>query len=609
MPQPIFSNNPADWTAVEGLAISETLAPAGIKGVALNRVGIIGECVRGPADKPVYISSPSRFEEVFGGRDKGSGGSILGQVWKALLNKPFGPLWIVRAAPAAAVKATRNLVAGATAWTRTITFDTKANHGAADTFTIDDGVNDPITFELDKAGDGVVSGNIAIDISGATTAQDVAVLAAAAVNVKVTAELLRLDTVATPIAGAMVLVGSVLGTVGNVTLTESGAATLGTNTAGTDTTIATLTANGPGTWGNDVSYEVQDASDGDADHFNLEVTYLGKARLFEDLDVSAADVDNILTVMGDDDGLIVSLAKVASGRPDNAQPYSALASGTDGSIADSDFTASNRGINLLSAKKGVNVVAVAGRSNSVIKAYLKTKAAAAPDRLFLACPDAESTSAATAQAEAATLTTGGKGRLVYAFNHAKTLDPETATKVWTEPHMWMASILSQLDVDENPGVEAAKKFTAGITELYFPSLERSDYVAMREAGIAAIEEDAGGFVFVSGITTDLVEIADRRGIDFLNISVADRTRHEAKKKSTERNRRALIAPIIDFFTQLVKDERVLEAFLVDGEALNTPTTRGQNIERVLLRGRLISHMNFIVAETEYGTSVEIASAA
>lgn len=51
-----------------------------------------------------------------------------------------------------------------------------------ETFTLDDGVNAPVTFEFDTVPDGVTPGNILVDISVATTALDVANEIVAAIN-------------------------------------------------------------------------------------------------------------------------------------------------------------------------------------------------------------------------------------------------------------------------------------------------------------------------------------------------------------------------------------------------------------------------------------------
>lgn len=64
----------------------------------------------------------------------------------------------------------------------TLTAVSKAEHVDGETFTLDDGRNTATIFEIDEAGDGVVAGNVAVDISGATTNEDCAAIIAAAIN-------------------------------------------------------------------------------------------------------------------------------------------------------------------------------------------------------------------------------------------------------------------------------------------------------------------------------------------------------------------------------------------------------------------------------------------
>lgn len=608
-PQPIYSNNPQDWTAVEGLSISSTTPPAGIVGVSLNTVGVVGQCVRGPIDTPVLCGTESRFEEVFGARDFGAGGAIVSDVWKALLNKPFGGVVVVRAAAAGAAEATLNLVKGTAAAVGAVTCDTASIITSGDTVTLTakdtTGVPHTVVFEFRHSGS-AAAGHVGVDISSATSAANVATALQAAIAAQITSLGLALTAAVDGTTASKVdLTSTSLGTAFNLTLSKVSSSSIAvTTTAGTDQIIATLTANGPGSWGNGLSALVAAASDGVSTHWNLAVTYLGKTKTLQNLNTTTGN-DNTLAVLGDDEGNWYTIAKVNSGQPDLLQPATAFTSGSDGTIADTDYIASGRGVNQLTAYKDVGVVFVAGRSNSTVKSYLKTIAAASVDRFFLACPDSETVSEATAITEAATLTTGGKNRLIYCFNHCSTLDPQTGTQIWTEPHAWLASILSQVDVDIHPGEDSTKAYTAGISKLYNENLARPDYVALRAAGICALEDD-NGFAFVSGVTTDGGEITDYREIDFLNLSVAARSRSMVKKKNTATNRRALIAPIQAFFEELKQQERILEDYQVDDSSLNTPTTRGENIEQVLLRGRLISHMNFLVLQTEYGTSVTIS---
>lgn len=514
MPAPYFTTNDADLTQLEGLYIQERNPPAIVEGVSLNIVGIVGECVRGPVDKAVLITSAGRFQEVFGGRDHtadGTGGTRVGQVHLALANKPFGALYVVRAAAAAAVKA---------------------------------------SFTLESA------------------------------------------------AG------------------------------GAGTAIARVDAANPGTWGNNVGVKVSDATDGDADHWNLTVRYLGNTYLFENLDTSATGNDNTATVVGTDDGTLITITKLADGRPVNnvastdgadadgfvllGQTVAGFTSvaGSDGVIADTDFTGTGKGLELLAAQSGVAVVTVAERMSTAIKDKVELLAASAVDRIFLVGPDTSSVNVAAAVTDAALQRSD---RIVYAYNHPYTRDPDTGAEVITRPESWLASILSQTDVDIHPGEEDTKKYTAGITRLHWSGLQRADYITLKAGGICALESDEG-FAFVSGVTSHIAtsgkkEITRRRMTDYLQLSLAKALKYSVKKKNTVSRRKANAAMIQAFLSDLKKQERIVEDFLVDTEKLNTPSGRAQGVEKILLRVKLIGHILHLALVTEIGTSVTITEQA
>lgn len=66
--------------------------------------------------------------------------------------------------------------------TGSITAVAKAQLVDGEQFVLDDGVNPAVTFEFDVAGDGVTGGTTAVDVSGATDADSVAVIIRAAIN-------------------------------------------------------------------------------------------------------------------------------------------------------------------------------------------------------------------------------------------------------------------------------------------------------------------------------------------------------------------------------------------------------------------------------------------
>lgn len=104
-----FTTNPADIAKLEGMYVVEQDPPGFIQGVDLSGTAIAGKCVRGPVDKWVSITSPARFQEVFGGRDYIDGSTRVGEIWWALQNVRFGALKVRRVAAAAATKGTKTL--------------------------------------------------------------------------------------------------------------------------------------------------------------------------------------------------------------------------------------------------------------------------------------------------------------------------------------------------------------------------------------------------------------------------------------------------------------------------------------------------------------------
>jgi hypothetical protein len=487
--QPTFITNDSEIPLLEGIYIKERNPPAAIQGAFLGHTAIAATAVRGPVGKIVECTSPSRVQEVFGGRDRGTGGAIASNLWQALLNKPFGKVLVARVAAAAAVAAT---------------------HSFSDVVPT-------------------------------------AILKVDAANV--------------------------------------------------------------GAWGNDISAQViVPSTDAVSGRFDLLVTYNGASVQYKNLDLTGSN-DNTLQVVGNDDANWVKLTKLASGTPIAAT--ASLTTGADGSVADSDYTATGGPMDLIAMAKDVNGVGagcafIAEYSSAATKTKMQTLAASINDRLLLVSPNDATIGVSAAATEVAGFTRSD--RLVYCFNHPYTQDPSTASEILTDPKAWMASVLSQIDVDIHPGEEDTKPFLAGITRLYNAALQRGDYKTLKAAGICALEKD-DGYSFVSGVTTSLTpgkdQITRRRMTDFLQISSAQALKAQVKKKNTLSRRKAILGLLDGFLGGLEKAERVVDSYVLDDDILNTDTQRGQGIERVLMRVRLINHILELVLETEIGTQVVI----
>jgi len=489
--QVFFTTNPADFERLEGLYVSERNPPGFIRGRDLSQVGIGGKCVRGPLTVQ-KITSTARFTEIYGERDFGSGGALQGEIWKALLNKPFSTLYVRRVAAADAVAGTENFA----------------------------------------------------DITPT--------------------DIIQVDA----------------SSVGAWSLAANGGPTI----------------------------SVEAASDADANKFNLRVKYLGNETVYENLNTQAGQ-DNLASVIGDDVANLIVVTKLADGRPLNAadQP---LLSGSDGTLVSADYIA---GITDLANAQGpaVCLIAEASVDQTALNNTIVTLAAAASDRIFVTWSGVNSQVPSANIASLATDITTRSDRIVWCYNTPKTIDPETAVKINQGPHVWMAAILANTDVDIHPGSVDASSLLAGVSELDKETLTRADLISLRDAGISTLEKTPEGFAFRSGIVTSLVtgktEITRRRSADFLQLSASDRLKFFVKVKNTIEARAQMGGELVAFSQSLKDQDRIIEDFAVEQESVNTPAQRAKGIEKILWRVRLIGHILHLVLETEIGTGVVIES--
>lgn len=508
-----FSTNPADYQKLEGLYISERNPPGFIRGVDLSVVGMAGKCVRGPT-AATRITSVPRFIEVFGGRDYGSGGVLVGEVWAALLNKQFGTIVVRRVV---------------------------ASDAAAASFNAEEGLD------------------------------------------------------------------------------------------GTGTEVIKIEASSLGAWGNSVYWKVEDATDEDADHFNLVIKYLGEEVTYENLNVKTSSDDNLLVVIGDDIANWVVVTKLADGRPENNADITetefaaardsdgfvplggtytnyTTVDGDDGTLAATDY---DDGLEALAVTPGVSTVLIpeATPDQNATNGTIVTLASTASDRVFLTWSGTVGQTPSQEVTNIAADITTRSDRIIWCYNAPKTKDPETGVKIDQAPHIWMASIFSQYDVDVHPGAIETARQLAGVSELNNEQLTRQDLIDLKAAGISTLEKTESEFLFRSGVTTDLTagktEITRRRMADFLQLSAASRLKNFVRTKNTLEKRAQMNGELVAFSNQLKDQGRIIEDFEVEQEAVNTEAQRAQGIEKILWRVKLIGHILSLVLATEIGTGVVI----
>lgn len=399
--------------------------------------------------------------------------------------------------------------------------------------------------------------------------------------------------------------------------------------------IFTATATSVGTWGNDVALKVSAASDGNSNHWNLTVQLYGKTYPYQNLDTSGTN-DNLTITIGSDDANPVVLTKVGAGRPVNTAPsvdgadtngfvklgtvvagFVSVA-GTDGAIADTDFTGAGKAMEILNNARGIDYCFVAGRSNSAIKTKILALSATANSRLWGMCPDSESVSLSAAVTEAGTLR---DRHIAYCWNHPYVVDPVTGATVVDEPHVLLGSILSQIEPDVHPGVVETSDLTKSVVRLQ-NEMADSDRDTADAAGITYLNRDldqSGNqvWLFGNGRTTDLTtnnsQIDGQRSKFFLIAGLAQRMRGDEKKPNTAVIRAARKAAFEGWLTELAngspprfvnKDDKGNPLFEVKNDSqVNTDADRQAGIQRDLVRVQLIPKNLYLQLQVQIGVNV------
>lgn len=322
---------------------------------------------------------------------------------------------------------------------------------------------------------------------------------------------------------------------------------------------------------------------------------------------AAADAANIFAASKMVDANVLAV----SANPDNAAA-TALASGSDGSVADSDYQTS---INLGEAQFA-NIVFL-DEHNATRNGYLKTHVANTQDRMAIVA-GAESDSVSTAVSAVGSLR-DTDGRLIYAYPWIK--NSIDGVNVYTSPSSFAASLISQIGPNIDPAFAGNSGLLPGIIGLK-SNLSRAEYITLKEAGIMAFEFDSDvGFKVKSGVTTQIAnsaktQILRRRMADYLTASAAKFLKNYQNAVNSQANRNAVKGAILSFVESqenlglLPKDSETAtkKAKLVDIKSLNSDSSIGQGFFYVIWKQRLYSSMRFIVLKAEIGETVTVTEA-
>jgi hypothetical protein len=600
------STDPTVFDDVDGIIINESAPAPNIAGVAANIAILVGQTQRGPTAL-TEVGSIGELFELYG-KDDSYGVNI------SLKNKKLGRLKIIRALAADAVLASKAFAYSAV---NRLTFSAKQGKGAYGNnilVKIEEGSNslqpewsvDCVADESDSL-DGKYfilrdkAGTVAfwIDTDNSGTSEP-SHGATRGVEITTIATDDNAATVATKIAAAIDADGG-----------------FSAEVDGDDNSLVLVTAvdffTSSGTGAGNSGFTVT----------TLEAGVAGKKYTIRDNNANAVHPDEIYdniqigNIAGDtpfaNSILVTVVVNSAAFEPTNAA-FTNLASGSDGTIANSDYETA---IALAEVENAGNFILL-DSYNATRIGYLKTHIANTQDKMAITC-GAEGDSVSAAVADVASYRDTA-GRIIYAYPWVQTTIGGVNT--WVNPASWLASILTQTSPHIDPAYIKNADFLAGITDLK-TALSRSNYVALKEAGICAFERTSVGlYKPKSGIVTQIsdsskVTILRRRMADFLTSSVGEFLQNYQNAPNTAENRKLVKGAILTFVNSLEgdgilpRDSEVSsgKAKLVDTESLNTNTAVALGFFKILWRQRIHSAMRFIVLQAEIGESVVVTEQA
>lgn len=374
-------------------------------------------------------------------------------------------------------------------------------------------------------------------------------------------------------------------------------------------TNVTVTAANVGVWGNNMTVAVEAASDGVSTSFDMVIVYLGVTYRLKNCTVTGA-TDNLSTVIAevwpDPYQRLITATKGTAGRPDNAAA-AAFASGAEGTIADSDFTATDGPMEKLAARAGLAAVWIAERDHTTaLKDKWETLAASSYDRLFLIGPQISTTTQASSITDVAAYR---YERIVYLYNFPLTQDPTTATNITTRPESWFAGFVSQKAADVHPISLAAGETLVGVKDLTVLTTTRAGHILLKNAGITAMDFDQQGRArYADGLTTSLTsgkeDVAQRRMRDALQLDLAILCEPFVGEKNSTENRRMILAAVADYLSNKKTAQSIVQAFAAPVFS-STSAEEAAGLAKVLVRVKSFGHWKYLVIDTQIGPSVSI----
>lgn len=373
-------------------------------------------------------------------------------------------------------------------------------------------------------------------------------------------------------------------------------------TAAGPVTKMTLTAKYKGTAGNSLIATVSNASDGDANHFDLAVKVTGATGTTTDtmrnLNISGVGDDFYPSTTAELDqlALVGGFTVNAAGRPANGN-YT-FTSGANGTINAAAYVgtaqAGDKGIALLEQDKGIRHVFVDDCGNSLrdaVNAGLMAHALLMGDRCVYVNGDSGTSAVADVRTDAAQYS--ASTRVVYADPWVYINDDTTGSKQLVPGSSFQASVAAQLAPSTSIAwkSEEVQAMLSGIVGLeYNRGMGAAGNTA---AGIATfIREETGGYTIEAGVLTCApVNPAKKshtrtRIGDYIAVSLARSLRANVDAPNVRATWDLIIPPTIAFMETLKRNQFTDPAHLPHVVDYAVGTVESANTRAEIQRGEL-----------------------
>jgi len=376
---------------------------------------------------------------------------------------------------------------------------------------------------------------------------------------------------------------------------------------GDSTDLATFSAKHKGVYGNSIKITIA-AGSVEGSKYTIEDTSVGNAEFFPKEIYDNVLITGLAAAL--EDSKLVNVSVIATSAEPDPISESALTSGSDGTVGDTDYETAMEKAEPDSAGN----ILFLDDYNQNRNGYLKAHAAITQNKMVI-CAEEEGDAVSDNETDVALLR-DTDGRIIYASNWVQTkIDGKPK---FTSPASWYASILSQIGAHIDPAYAGNSEFLFGVTGLK-KDLTRTDYIALMDAGVSAFEFDSDiGFKIKSGIVTQIANsskltVVRRRMADYLTNSLGRFLKVYQNDVNRASKRTAVKGAMLRFIQGqesdgiLPGDSEVQNGLAkivdIDSENTNDSIAAGRFI--IVYKQRIFSSMRFIILKAEIGESVVV----